>query len=334
MSHYQYELMESIKDINKNQWNNVMESSKYSTFFHSYDWQRLLEEGMNLEPRHIFEKKDENIISIFPNYIMSVRNSPLKRLYSIRPGYGGPIILSRNEKSALDNMFDYFPRVCCGNIFSHYVITYDLNYTRYGNYMREKGYEPRFECRFVIDLDQDIDTILHNMSHQKRRLINKNHDLEVIEKKIGEDELSEFHMHYSHLMKQIGAESYPLEFFTKMKDYVPDNVKIFEALCHGESAGQIMFFLDKKKNTIHKFFSGVEKECLKSNPTDSIVWHTLNWAKESGYKYYDFGPTGDDFCNGVFRHKSGFGGQIVPMIMWEKIYSRTRWSMVNILKSF
>ncbi|HOP09032.1 MAG TPA: GNAT family N-acetyltransferase [Candidatus Methanofastidiosa archaeon] len=332
MSPTRYELLESINDINRNQWNNVVETSRYSSFFQSHEWQRLIEEGIGLEPRHIVASRGDNITSIFPNYFRPIGNSPFKRLYSIRPGYGGHIILSSDEKGVLDSMYNYIPKLCCGNAVSHYIVTYDLNYTRYGEYMRRMGYEPRLECRFVIDLDQSLDTILGNMSHQKRRIVNRCGDVEVVERKIGKSELQDFHMHHTKLMGQVKGEAYPQAFFTKMEDIIPDNVKIFEAVCNGNSAGQIMFFLDPLQKTVHKFFSGIEKECLKSNPTDAIVWHTLQWAKDNGYRYYDFGPTGDDFCNGVFRHKSGFGGQILPMVMWERVFSKKRWRFVDLMK--
>ncbi|MBN1786312.1 MAG: GNAT family N-acetyltransferase [Candidatus Methanofastidiosa archaeon] len=332
MSSIQYEVYESINNIKKNEWDNVVENSKISSFFHCYDWQKVLEEGKRLEPRHIVAINNDNIISIFPNYVTSVKDTPFKRLYSICPGYGGPIILSSDERDILDGMYKMVPGICRGNIFSHYVNPYDLSYARYGSFLRKNDYIPHFACRFVIDLNENIEDISNNMIHQKRRNIKKCESIEVIDKEIDKNSLSDFHIHHNNVMKDVGGQGHPEAFFTSMHKHIPENVKIFEAVCNGVPSGQIMFFLDPYKNTVHKFFSGIERKYLKANPTDIIVWQSLNWAKENGFRYYDFGPTEDDFCNGIFRHKSGFGGQTIPIIMWEKVFSRARWKIVEVLR--
>ena len=83
MTNLKVEVHDSILDINKNQWNNLVEQSKLGSFFHRYEWLKAIEDGMGLEPRHIVVTKDESLVGIFPNFIHSIPKIPLRKLFSV-----------------------------------------------------------------------------------------------------------------------------------------------------------------------------------------------------------------------------------------------------------
>ena len=120
MTNLKVEVHDSILDINKNQWNNLVEQSKLGSFFHRYEWLKSIEDGMGLEPRHIVVTKDECPIGIFPNFIHSIPKIPLRKLFSVEPGYGGPVIIGQ-EKQVLDLMLEKISKICKGNIIFHQV---------------------------------------------------------------------------------------------------------------------------------------------------------------------------------------------------------------------
>ena len=69
MNNLKVEIIDTISNINKNKWNNLVEQSKLGSFFHRYEWLKAIEDEMGLEPRHIVVTKDEYPIGVFPNFI-------------------------------------------------------------------------------------------------------------------------------------------------------------------------------------------------------------------------------------------------------------------------
>lgn len=141
-------LHDSIRTVNRNQWNDLVEQSDLGSVFHRYEWLLAIESGVEHIPTHVVVRKNGNPVGIFPNFVtdfdvpsyervlsllpaehipylpstsidtLSPDVMPLKQLTSISPGFGGPVIVS-DEMECLDLMFQQIPKTCGHSVISH-----------------------------------------------------------------------------------------------------------------------------------------------------------------------------------------------------------------------
>ena len=326
---------DSISGINKNQWNSLVEHSKLGSFFHRYEWLESIENGIGLKAKHIVLLKNDNPISIFPNFIICIKKTPFKRLSSINPGFGGPVITS-HEKEASNLMLKNISKICRGSIISHYISTLSFGYVRYGQYFEKEGYQPNLgSCRFIIDLNKNYEDIKSSMGKGKRWALNKisKKDIDIRDENICDETLKNFYEIYKKAMKRVGGNTCPFQFFISLENSASERIKIFTAVVEEKEVGKHLYILDREQSSLHHFFSAIDEPNFKYYPSELIHEYAIKWGIENNYKIYDFGGTDAKFDNGLFKFKEDFGGQVVPTLSWEKGYSKLGWSLFKIGRS-
>ena len=335
MNNLKVEIIDTIANINKNKWNNLVEQSKLGSFFHIYEWLKAIEDGMGLEPRHIVVTKDEYPIGIFPNFILNIPKIPFRKLFSVEPGYGGPVIIGQ-EKRILDLMFGKISKICKGNIIFHYIRTQNTDYIRYEQYLEKMRYRPVLRyCRFVIDLTKTYEEIKANANRSIKRELKalSKKDFEIKDEKINYENLEDFYEGYKKVMKRVGSKGHPFEFFRCLMDNIPNRVKIFTAVVDGKQVGKHFYLLDKEQSSLIAFVLDMDPSNFKYNPSVLLHDYAIKWGIEHNYKKYDFEYTIADFNDGLFEFKHQFGGQVIPLIVWEKGYSTIGWNLFKVARN-
>jgi predicted N-acyltransferase len=305
------------------------------SFFHRYEWLNAVEYGIGLKAKHIIISKNDNPIGIFPNFIIGIRKTPLHKLISITPGFGGPIVTT-NEKEVMELILKTVSKLCRKDIISHQISTLSNSYIRYGQFFEKNGYKSNLSgCRFVVHLSKPYEKIYSNMSSARRRALNKiaNKNFDIKVEDISNIDLDKFYISYKEVMKRVDGGMLPFSFFTWLKNEVNERIKIFSANIEGRQVGSILCFLDEEQSSIHYFFSAIEEINFKYYPSELLHDFVIRWGKEHNYETYDFGATGSDFYDSLFKFKEEFGGKVVPIIFWEKFYSKIGWSFFQIGKS-
>lgn len=106
--------VDSIEAVDRNQWNHVVEQSDLGCIYHRYGWLQAVESGTPYEPRHLVISRENNSIAIYPNFLTEV--GPFRQLTSIVPGFGGPIVVT-DEERAIELFLEAIPRLYDGTIF-------------------------------------------------------------------------------------------------------------------------------------------------------------------------------------------------------------------------
>lgn len=320
----------------RSRWNSLVEQSKLGSFFHRYEWLKSIEDGIGLEARHILVLRDGSLVGILPNFLLGVRHTPFKRLLSVSPGFGGPLISAGNEAEVLDLMLHAVSGICGGKIINHSITALDLGYVRYSSQLIKNGYVLKpASCRFTLDLRQSCESILNNMDSSKRKHLRNamKQDIHVIDEAANEDNLREFYGCYRQVVRRHDSTGYPFSFFSKLKDNAPDRVRILSLDIGGRNAGSVLRLLDREQSSIHAYCSGVAPDYFKYYPAELLAWYAINWGVKNGYRTYDFGATTADFDDGIFRFKEEFGGNAVPTLSWERVFSKTRNKLVTVAKT-
>jgi len=314
-------ILDSITHFNKNQWNSLVEQTKLGTVFHKYEWLKAIEEGIGLEPRHIVVRKGENPVGIFPNFISKIRKTPFKIMTSAGPSYGGPIITTKDERQILDLIFNSVSKIFGVTVIWHRIRTHNLENVKYEHHFEKKGYNSNIQsCDFVINLNKGEENIKSEMRKFRRRNLTRilERDHYIKDENINEKTLNDFYKSYRKVIEKVQGHLLPFSFFISMMKNLANRMKIFSAYVDEINIGKTLLLLDKEKQLIYSFLSGIEKSSFEYYPYELTHWHSIKWGMENGYKKYVLGATSADFTDGRFKFKEEFGGEIIPILSWEK----------------
>lgn len=312
-------VVDTVQAIEQSRWNAVVERSTRGSVFHRYEWVDAIESGLGHPARHLVVEKDGNTVGLFPNFVVDVEKTPFRRLTSVYPGFGGPL-LPTDTKAALSLVIDAVPDLCTGRTIVHEIRARDMSYLRYNDTLQARGYRPvRTGCRFLIDLAEGYDAVLEGMSRGRRNGIERGreHDHEIVEADVTRENLLRFRDVHERRMDHVGGRSFPPSFFEKLLA-MDSRVLLLEIHIDGEYAGGMVELLNDEQSSVHGFFAAVPGEYLEYHASELLYDYVIRWGIDHGYETYDLGDTGTDFEDGVFRFKEGFGGDLVPNLFWER----------------
>ncbi|MHC3436670.1 GNAT family N-acetyltransferase [Natrialbaceae archaeon A-gly3] len=309
--------LDTVEGANRNQWNNVVEQSELGCVYHRYEWLRAIEEGIGHEPNHLVVSKKGNPIAIFPNFVTDL--GKVKRLSSIRPGYGGPVTMT-DEEDALELLLEAVGESCGGRVLFNELRTYDQNYVRYHHLLEANGYRPTIlTCRFTLGLTRGWDALFDDMDSERRRGIRRGHEyeFEVVDEEITEETCAAFYEDYATVADRVGLPTHPPSFFRELPR-LADRLKLFTLRIDGESRGQYMYLLDVEQSTLQHLFTAVTEDQFEYHAPELLHEHAIKWGIDRGYETYELRGSPPDFRNGVFRFKEYFGAETVPLLNYER----------------
>lgn len=321
--------IDSIRAVDRDRWNGVVERAEGSTVFHRYEWLDAIETGLGYAPRHLLVEKDTNLIGVFPNFVADLPKTPFSRLTSIYPGFGGPLVTT-DVRDSLSLLVEAVPKLCDGRTVVHEVRACNPNLLRYNDFLHESGYDAdRMGGRFQLQLTKGYEALLDEMDSSKRRAIRRGRetDHEIVEEEVTPANLERFHGMYERHMTDAGGEVFPFSFFERLTE-MRSRVLLVTLRVDGEYAGGYLDLLDDERSTVHGVFAGVPREYFDYHASELLYDHLIRWAIDNGYEKYDFGGSGADFRDGAFKFKEGFGGELVPNLYWERGTSPA-WNLVK-----
>ncbi|WP_340681262.1 lipid II:glycine glycyltransferase FemX [Natrinema gelatinilyticum] len=310
---------DTIQSIEKEQWNAIVHRSSRGSVFHRYEWLNAVETGLDYTPKHLVVVKDGNMIGVMPNFVVEIEKTPLNRLSSLYPGFGGPLLPTDTNES-LDRVLRAIPDLCQGRTIVHQIRGLDMSYLRYNDIFQSLGYKShRRECRFLLNLTKGYDEILADMSRTRRRGIERGKDVdyEIVEEEITPKKLQRFHRTYQRVMSRVDGVTYPVSFFEQLQA-MDEQLLLLTIRIDSEYAGGMLELLDEEHDSIHGFFAAVPEEYFDDHASELLYDRVFRWGIEHGYETYDFGSTNTNFEDGVFRFKEAFGGRAEPVLVWER----------------
>ncbi|WP_435346451.1 lipid II:glycine glycyltransferase FemX [Haloarchaeobius sp. HRN-SO-5] len=328
--------LDSIHDVDPNQWNNLVEQSDLGSVFQRHEWLALTEDTVaEYEPLHVVVSKGENPVAVLPNVVRPVHvpgdpalvdRLPAREAVSLQPGFGGPIVGAR-ECECLPLLFDELESTTGPGVLYHTIRGSDTAYGRYAKWLAKRGYEPtNVNCRFRLHLDRGWEALRENMHSSRRRAIDAVEDVSVRERTCDASTARDTYPDYAANVERVGGEPYPFEFYEALVTEFSERVLVVTASHDGEDVGSYLYLLDDEQDTVHYWFAAVPDEtCYEHNVSEALHRYGIEWGIDEGYRYYDFGATGAHFDDGVFRYKARYGGELVLTPQWQRGHSRAGW---------
>ncbi|NPA37616.1 MAG: GNAT family N-acetyltransferase [Chlorobi bacterium] len=225
----------------------------------------------------------------------------------------GPVIL--NEDTELLSIFiDEFKLFLKKNGFLYTAIVLPYKNEAYSNVFRQKGLSVKPEGlpptavvkdTLFIDLDRDDDSIWKNISPGRKRNIKKGLKAGPVFREGTKDDVKVF---YDLMMamcdrRQTKPTHKNVKFFFELWDNMASKgwFKIFMLEYKGKAVCSLAGFA--VGDTFRYWKWGWSGEYEEMNFSSVLIWKTIEWAKENGFRYFDFVQVDHYVAKAVNEHK-------------------------------
>jgi peptidoglycan pentaglycine glycine transferase (the first glycine) len=161
----------------------------------------------------------------------------------------------------------------------------------------------------VIDLKHDIDTILSQMTIDKRKTIHRIERRKNLDIREGtQKDIPTFFRLHSISGQRQGFTPHSELYFQKLWEvFEPQgNIKLFLSEFEGEHVSSCICipFNNRVSGTVIGW-SGAHSNLY---PNDAIIWEVIRWSKAAGYHFFDFGGLSPD-CAQAIKNKGELSKQ-------------------------
>jgi len=277
---------------NFDEWDNFVTNSNNGTIFHLQKFLKYHTVG-KFEFTHYIVRKDAQIVAVIPGGFKENGNiywSPVGASYGSIVTDDLPFELSL---AIVDEIINFFKSKGTKEIF---LIPPPLIYSKIYNQHLEYAMLYRkfdFEYHYIshsIDLTNPL--LVNNYNYKTRKkikLAKKNPDLSI-------REVDDFDEYYPILLenkrKHNATPTHSLEDLKTLKKLFNSEVRQFNVYFKNQAiAGSTMFLANQ--NVALCFYNMLNYEYQNLYPAYLTIDFVINWSKENGYKWFDFGVSQD-----------------------------------------
>lgn len=338
----------------KEQWNNIVKESLNGTFFHTWEWNEVIEKGLNSEalPVVVEDEKENKLIGIFPffvrnlfedyrinKYFPSISNSfqigcsPHHKLYS----FGGPCVLPdiADSDEVYKLMFDFIDRYSKNkkSITDHLIYPY---HECLDSPLIQNGYvKTKIKKTAIINIEKDLNQICKGFKKQFSKDIRRasRNGVIIYESQNYKEDIDLYYNQFQKLLidriieqtennyKRVSYAQVPYSYFAKVREilFPKKMAKLFFAEYDGVKIGALINFY--YKDTVYLGHTSVLRgEYNDLNAYKLLIWNSIVDGKKDNFKNLDLTGLHPNESHGQYRFKMGFNGQVKEIGEYTKSY--------------
>jgi len=331
-------------------WNQNLLKSAHASFFHSAEY--LNSTSKEFFPLYVsILDENQNVVAqlkmiiikssvLYSNQLLDLFFKSIHKLSRRGIWRDGPIIHSNNKEDRIkilqtiieanDEIFKKYNLVFIEGYISPYDKMVDNDYIQ--KFVNHE-YTLSFSYTYIIDMLKPIDEIWKNVARKARGDVNRAKRRNLIVKKINTfDDLKQYLLLHSNWVKTKGLE-------------LSDPFRDIEELWKNHKKGMEEFFLAYKDD---RLISAVRIVCFNgiayahfvvSSDSEStnlggsyLTWYTIEWAKNNGFKLYDFsGGNKSSAEHSLVFYKKKWGGSEYTHYNLVKIKKKYHYKIYKLL---
>jgi lipid II:glycine glycyltransferase (peptidoglycan interpeptide bridge formation enzyme) len=300
----------NIDEIDKLAWTSFIEQHEFGNFFQSPEYYLALNDDPDHIPIVLIAENEKEIVGVLVMVIQKQKLGWLSYLSSKLFIHGGPIVKNNDPKIAgalIDTVIKTYRKAA---LYSEIKNLFDLSHFNSTLFSRQFKFFDHLNIE--IDLTKSMDQLWSEVDSKKRNKIRKaeksNATFQLLEELNNIDQtigiLMEVHTrvkiplprkeYFESIQRNTGHHLFKV-FVTRLNEKI---IAVIYAFCFG---GRIFIW-----------YSGAYQTYFPLRPNDYLHWKVMVWAKENGYRVFDFGGAGkpgQDY--GVRDFKKKFGGELV-----------------------
>ena len=310
--------------IKKDKWREFIRNHPNGNVFQTTEMMEVYKRTKKCEPIFLaVVDESDNIKAMLFAHVIKEFEGFLGKLSTRSIIFGGPLYEENEEGiNALKILVEHYDKIASKKaLYTEIRNRWDAS--RISNVLSGMGYVYEDELNFLIDLTKSKEELWACLSQARRRGIRKAQKSGVTVKEAKDmEDVREFYDILCETYRNIKIPLVDISLFDTIFELLTPNsmAKLFLAEYERKHIGGILILT--YKGIVYGFYGGAYKEYLQSRPFDLLIWYTIIWGSENGYKRYDFlGAGKPDEEYGVREFKKQFGGQLVNFGRYKKIHS-------------
>lgn len=299
-----------------NTWSLLLESSSSASAYHLWEYGEVLSQTYGYKRHYLTYASGNELNGALP--LIQVKSMLLgNRLISLPfCEYGGPLIRSDLKPGEASNTLR---RLLNAGVDLATKLGLKYIELRHPSISDESVLvQPRFDkvqsyVTFRIDLTKGATQLWNSLDKKTRNAVRKSQKSGLQIEYVNEpDKLREYYGLYLQTQKRLGSPPNSFKLFENLFSAfsLSKKMRMILAKHEGESiAGITVFF---HGNNVFWWNNVSDMKHRSLNPTNLLLWSTIEWAVEKGYKTMDLGRTRK--FSTIYDFKSGFEGEEKPLI--------------------
>jgi hypothetical protein len=303
-----------VKDINLEDWNELLSHSEEATIFHTKEWiEVLVKTYSNYKPLYIIAIKNNKIIGGMP--VINDKRFGVNNFISMPLStYGGPVVLD-SDISTINGILREFSKL---NKSLNVGLLRIIDFSKKCDFLKYFGFYEKKLFTHILNLNFPWDYILANKINKKTRNVRQSQKrgvtVESVKNKV------DVHLCYemiTNLAKRHNTTPLPFELYDNFFKIMTKSglVKWEVAKYKNIPIATCIYFTYKDK--IFYWINASYKEYQILRPNDLLVYSMIKWGVENGYKYCNFGASPPE-AKGLIQFKENWGAEKVEYSMYEK----------------
>jgi len=291
-------------------WDEYVTRNRHSHVYHLWEWGDVLCKTYNYERHYVAVKQGEDILAVFPClFVKSLIFG--KRLISLPfVEYAGPILKNDMDPSTaklvLTQLLDYVEKLSKKLRADYIEIRHPPPFL--------SSLPPSLSFKvlkrhitFRIDLTKEESKLWRDLDKKCRNSLRKAMKIGIRIEEVDSDGLEQYYDLYLDSQKRLGSPPHSFDFFCNVYDaFKPDGLlRMTLAMYDDKPIAGVMVFCFKDK--LYWFGNVINRKYASLNPTNLLLWHTIQQGRRNNFRVFDLGQTRKD-DRGIYRFKSSWSG--------------------------
>lgn len=294
----------------KHLWNEFVTENPHSHVYHLWEWGDVLCKTYKYERHYVTIKKGDDVLGVFP--LLFVKSLFFgKRLISLPfVEYAGPLLKNDIDASkaelVLTQLLDYLDKLSKKLKAEYTEIRQPPPFL--SPLLPSIGFKVlQRHVTFRIDLTKEESKLFRAMDKKCRNSLRKAMKTEMKIEEVELDSLGQYYDLYLDSQKRLGSPPHSFGFFRNLYNaFKPAGLlQMTLAIYDGRPIGGVMVFCFKDK--LYWFGNVTNRKYASLNPTNLLLWHTIQQGIEKNFRVFDLGQTRKE-DSGVYHFKSSWGG--------------------------
>jgi len=299
-------ISEIINSIDYNEYDDLVNNTNYSTFYHSKNHIKFLESILGIKPNFITVKEDNELVGVMPYFEKKEEYGIIINSLPFFGSYGGAISNNSNvveklveELNLVNKENDVLSSVIIENPFNNKNEIYEKKFIFHTS-------EERLIQSTVLEnkTDGEIWNDLEKRVRWSIKKSEKNH-IKILTENTSEIHMKKFYDLHVNSMKVKGGRPKPEKIFSViLKNFEPGKeYDIFIAMMGDRPIAYLLVFY--YKNFAEYYLPAYDPEFLSLQATSHLIWESMKKAQNKKIDYYNFGGTWKN-QEELYRFKRGW----------------------------
>lgn len=283
--------IQKYNDIDRAEWARFVEMHPKGNVFQTPEMYDVYSCTKNTRPLVVAIHEGNEIVGLILAQILTNGGILTSWLTARSIIIGGPLVKEDNPKVLELLLREYNKRLPTKVIYSEIRPIYDIE--SIGVQLVQNHWRRNGHYNLVLSLDKSEEELFAQMHKERRRNVNqaKKAGLEFRELM----EIEDVHQVVALIEKTYRRKHVPigyLNIFDEVYKYMSQYAYFFGTYTvEGKMiAGEVRLCFG---DLVYAWFAGSDEEYFKLRPNDFTMWNVIRWARDKGYKWFDFGGGGE-----------------------------------------